>query len=643
VIIGTAGHIDHGKTSLVKAITGVDADRLKEEKARGITIDLGFAYWPQADGISIGFVDVPGHEGYVHNMLAGVTGVSALMLVIAANEGIKPQTREHLLIAELLDIRIGVVALTKADLADAAMRKQRRGEIGGILARLPQRDVPIIAVSTVTGEGLIELKDALRALGRQEKSSRKQLFRLVVDRVFSVQGAGTVVTGGVLAGGVNTNDRFVISPSGREVRVRGLHAQNRWSEQASPGERAAVNLAGVSVDEIRRGDVLMAAELHRPTQRFDAMVHLVHSDSKPLATWTPVHIHTGTGAWTGRLVPLEQERIQAGTTQLAQIVLDRPAALLVSDRFVIRDAPARRTIGGGTVLDIQAAERNRRRPERLAALSVLARKGAVDALSDLLTLPPYAVDIDAYAASAGLHPAAFDPVIARENLLVLTGDTRRFVFAPPLVLTLSRRINERLAAHHAQHPDQAGLSVDRLRLALPERLAADSFAAIVAHLIRREDIVASGAWLRLPDHIPRLSAEHEALWGQILPLLSSEDRFKPPRVNELAEHLRRREDTIRGLMKRLARRGDIDEVAEDHFLLRSAVTELVAVARETEAAEQDRWFNAAAFRDRIRIGRRMAILILEFFDRHGVTIRKGDLRRIDPRKAGAFEPHPTRA
>jgi selenocysteine-specific elongation factor len=639
VIIGTAGHIDHGKTSLVKALTGVDADRLKEEKARGITIDLGFAYWPQEDGGSIGFVDVPGHEGYVHNMLAGVTGVSALMLVIAANEGIKPQTSEHLLIAELLGIPIGVVALTKADLADAAMRELRRSEIQAALAGMSRRDVPVIAVSAMTGEGLATLKDRLRALRKQDgESSNAHPFRLAVDRVFSVQGAGTVVTGGVLAGRASTGEHLVLSPSGREVRVRGLHAQNRRAEHAEVGERAAINLAGVGVDEIKRGDVLIQAILHQPTQRFDAMIHLVHSDSKPLATWTPVHIHAGTGAWTARLVPLEQERIQPGTKQLAQIVLDRPAALLVGDRFVFRDASARHTIGGGTVLDIQAPERNRRRPERLSALSVLARKGPVEALPDLLALPPHAIDIPLYAACAGLSPEAFDTVIARENMLVLNGERCRFLFSPALVLVLSRRIHERLSAHHVQHPDQAGLSVDRLRLSLTERLVPNSFAALVAHLVRRGAIAASGAWLRLPDHVPRLSAEHEALWGKILPLLSGEDRFKPPRINELAEHLKRREDTIRGLMKRLARRGDVDEVAEDHFLLRPAVAELLAVARETEAAEADRWFNAAAFRDRVGIGRRMAILILEFFDRHGVTIRKGDLRRVDPRKVGVFAP-----
>jgi selenocysteine-specific elongation factor len=644
VIIGTAGHIDHGKTSLVKAITGVDADRLKEEKARGITIDLGFAYWPQEDGSSIGFVDVPGHEGYVHNMLAGVTGVSALMLVIAANEGIKPQTREHLLIAELLGIRIGVVALTKVDIADAAMREQRKCDIQEILAGMGQCDVPVIAVSTVTGEGLAELKGALRELRQQDSdSSVLRPFRLAVDRVFSVQGAGTVVTGGILAGRVSMNDRLIISPSGREVRVRGLHAQNRRTEHAGVGERAAINLAGVGVKEIKRGDVLMEATLHQPTLRFDAMVRLADGDSKPLATWAPIHIHAGTGAWTARIVPLEQGRIEPGTAQLAQIVLDRPVALLVGDRFVIRDASARRTIGGGTVLDIHAPERNRRRPERLAALTAIAQKGSVEALADLLALPPHAIDIDACSASAGLHPEAFDAVIARENLIVLNGDTRRFIFTPPLVLTLSRRIQERLSAHHTQHPDQAGLSIDRLRLSLPERLASDSFAAIVAHLMRRSEFAASGAWLRLPYHVPRLSSEHEALWVQIQPLLSGEDRFKPPRINELAEHLKRREDTIRGLMKRLARRGDVDEVAEDHFLLRPAVAELLAVAQETEAAEPDRWFNAAGFRDRIGIGRRMAILILEFFDRQGVTIRKGDLRRVDPRKAEAFEPHPTRA
>ncbi len=639
MIIATAGHVDHGKTSLVKAITGVDADRLKEEKARGITIDLGFAYWPQSDGDSIGFVDVPGHDGYVHNMLAGVTGASALLLVVAANDGCKPQTLEHLLIASLLCIDKGIVALSKADLADAPAREQRIGEIRALLSHTPLRAAPIIPVSVKTGEGVPALALALRALqDARVADARKRPFRMAVDRVFSLHGSGTIVTGCVQSGQVKVNDRLLLSPQGREVRVRSLHAQNRPAESAGAGQRAALNLADVTVEDIRRGDVLLAAQLHRPTQRFDALVSLSATETRPLAIWMPLHVHAGTGSWTGRIVPLRHATIQPGTAQPAQIVLDAPTALLGGDRFVLREASARRTIGGGIVLDRAGPERNRRRPERLAALELLASKGPVEALPDLLDLPPYAVTLETYAADNGLSPQAFRTVIARDNLLSLPGPGGTLVMAPAMVLTLGRQIGALLAQHHQKLPDQPGLSADRLRLALPQRLAAHVFSALCAHLIRRGEIAASGVWLRLPEHVPRLSAELEALWARICPQLAGENRFKPPRVNELADMLRLREDTVRGLLKRLARRGDVDEVAEDHFLLRPAVSELLRSALETEAAQPERWFNAAAFRDRLGIGRRMAILILEFFDRHGVTIRKGDLRRVDARRAGMFDP-----
>jgi selenocysteine-specific elongation factor len=630
VIIGTAGHIDHGKTSLVKAITGIDADRLKEEKARGITIDLGFAYWPQPDGSSIGFVDVPGHEGYIRNMLAGVTGVSALLLVVAANEGVKPQTREHLVIADLLGLGAGVVALTKSDLADAAMLESRIAELHALLAPTALSAAPIIPVSTMTGEGLDALKLALRALrGRVLSEAARKPFRLAVDRVFTLAGAGTVVTGSVVSGEVRIDDRLLLSPSGQEVRVRGLHAQNRKADIARAGERAAVNLAGVGVEDVRRGDVLMADILHSPTQRFDVSFRLAPDEPKPPGAWTPVHVHSGTGDWTGRIVPLSSDG-------LAQIVLERPASILGGDRFILRDASGRRIIGGGSALDSRAPERNRRKPERLEALEALAKHGAVEALPSLLQLPPYGIDVATFAHDHGHDPSAFDAIIKRENLLLLSGNSRSFAFAAPFVLTLSRRIREKLAEHHAKQPDQAGLAAERLRLALRERLTPDAFAALAAHLMRRGEIASAGAWLRLPDHVPRLSPEHEALWAMIRPLLSGEERFKPPRVNELAEALRRREETVRGLMKRLARRGDVDEVAEDHYLLRASVAELLATARETGAAMPEGWFNAAAFRDHIGIGRKMAILILEFFDRHGVTVRKGDLRRVDARRAGMF-------
>ncbi len=631
MIIGTSGHVDHGKTSLIRAITGTDADRLAEEKRRGITIDLGFAYWPQPDGSSIGFVDVPGHEDYVRNMLAGATGIDALLLVVAANEGVKPQTQEHLLIADLLGLRTGVVALSKADLVDGALLEQRRAEIRELLAPTGLRDAPVTPVSSVTGEGLGPLTEALRGLHAGDRPAGRP-FRMAIDRIFTLAGAGTIVTGSIRAGRIQAGDSVALSPSGSEVRVRGLHAQNRPVEAAGAGERAAVNLAGIGREAIERGDLLVAPALHAPTQRFDALVRLAQQETKPLHAWSAVHLHAGTGDWTARIVPLTAEGLAPGTAGLAQIITDRPVALFGGDRFILRDAGGRYTIGGGTVLDIRAPERGRRRPERLAVLEALAEKGATAALPRLLALPPFALHRDDHVRANGLSPGALDNITARENLLALGP----FLMAPTVTLTLSRRIVERLADHHRTQPDQPGLARERLRLALPERLTPDAFAALVAHLLRRGEIAATGAWLRLPDHAPQLSSEHGVLWDQIRPLLGGEARFKPPRVHELAEHLRRREDSIRGLCKRLARRGDLLEVAPDHFLLREAVAALAEAAVATAADQPDGWFSAAHYRDRIGGGRKMAILILEFFDRHGLTMRKGDLRRVDRRKAGMF-------
>ncbi len=631
MIVGTSGHIDHGKTSLVRAITGTDADRLAEEKRRGITIDLGFAYWPQPDGGVIGFVDVPGHEDYVRNMLAGATGIDALLLVVAANEGVKPQTLEHLLIADLLGLRSGVVALSKADLVESALLDRRQAEIRALLAPTGLGAAPIIPVSSVTGEGLGPLMEALRSL-RADRETAGRPFRMAVDRVFTLAGAGTIVTGSIRAGSLRVGDTIVLSPSGREARVRGLHAQNRPVETAGAGERAAVNLAGIAREAIQRGDLLVAPELHGPTQRFDALVRLSAQEAKPLRAWSAAHLHAGAGAWNARIVPLASDRIAPGDTGLAQIVTDRPLALFGGDRVILRDAAGRRTIGGGIVLDIAAPERGRRRPERLAALTALAEEAATGALPRLLALPPHAVDRANHARAHGLSPEALDGVAMRENLLALGP----VLMAPAVALTLSRRIVERLAAHHREQPDQPGLARERLRLSLPERLGQDAFAALVAHMIRRGEIAATGAFLRLPAHAPRLSREHGVLWDQIRPRLGGEARFKPPRVNELAEHLRRREESVRGLCKRLARRGDLFEVAPDHFLLREAVAELASAALATAAAQPDGWFTAAHYRDRIGGGRKMAILILEFFDRQGMTLRKDDQRRVDQRKAGMF-------
>ncbi len=363
MIIGTCGHIDHGKTALVRALTGVETDRLKDEKARGISIDLGFAYLPASDGSILGFVDVPGHEKFVHNMLAGAAGIDFVILVIAADDGIKPQTLEHLAIIDLLGVTRGVVALTKTDLVAPLRLIQISAEIAQLVGPTQLAGAEIIPVSTLTGQGIPELRQRLfavaRSIGSRAVSGR---FRLAVDRSFTLAGAGTIVTGTVLSGAVSNGDRVMISPTGLTARVRSIHAQNHPCSSGVAGQRCALNLAGdgISKDAICRGNTILDPGLHAPTNRVDADLRLLASEAKPLAQWMPVRLYCAAAAVGARLVLLEDTPLAPGRSGLVQLVLDRPISAAVGDRFVIRDTTDQRTVGGGTFLDLRAPTRKRR-------------------------------------------------------------------------------------------------------------------------------------------------------------------------------------------------------------------------------------------------------------------------------------------
>ncbi|MFO1164267.1 MAG: selenocysteine-specific translation elongation factor [Paracoccus sp. (in: a-proteobacteria)] len=356
MIVGTAGHIDHGKTALVKALTGTDADRLAEEKARGITIELGFAYADLGAGAVTGFVDVPGHERFVHTMLAGAGGIDLALLVIAADDGIMPQTREHLAILDLLGIGRGIVALTKSDLADAARIATLGAEIAALLAPTTLAGAPVLPVSALSGVGIGDLRDALaQAEAQAIRRASDGRFRLAVDRSFTLTGAGTVVTGTVLSGQVALGDQILISPSGLSARVRGIHAQNRKAEQGFAGQRCALNLTGdgISRDAISRGQVALDPALHAPTLRMDVELRLLATEARALQPWQPVHLHLGAAETSARVIALDGPLLPGGAG-LAQIALDHPIAANVGDRFILRDISARRTIGGGRVVDLRA-------------------------------------------------------------------------------------------------------------------------------------------------------------------------------------------------------------------------------------------------------------------------------------------------
>ena len=639
MIVGTAGHIDHGKTSLVRALTGVETDRLKEEKARGISIDLGFAYLPAPDGSVLGFVDVPGHEKFIHNMLAGATGIDFVILVVAADDGIKPQTLEHLAIIDLLGIERGVVALTKADLAALPWQAKVSTDIAHLLKNTQLADAPIIPVSTVSGDGISELReylfDAAHTIRARAASGR---FRLAVDRSFTLSGAGTVVTGTILSGAVSNGDRVMISPTGLTARVRSIHAQNQPSARGVAGQRCALNLAGDSInkDAISRGDMVLDAELHAPTSRIDVELRLLGSEPKPVTQWMPVRLFHASAEIGARVVLLEDEPLAPGQAGKLQLVLDRPIAAAAGDRFVVRDTTSQRTIGGGTFLDLRAPARKRRTPERLAQLRAHRIADPQAALAMMLETAPRFVELSAFARDRALSAAQIQEIIERLSIVVSQAAGGAYAMSAPVWLELKRTLLSKLQAFHADNPDLPGIGLERLRLQLEPRLPAPALLSVLQGLVRSKDIALDGAWVRLAGHEVRLTDEDEKLWARIAPMLAGAERFRPPRVRDISTLLGLRETDVRRLLKLLGRMGRVDEVALDHFFLRATVAEMVGIAVDLSQTQPLGQFTASQFRDRVDNGRKVAIQILEFFDRHGVTLRRGDLRRINRHRLDLF-------
>lgn len=640
MIIGTAGHIDHGKTALVKALTGAETDRLAEEKARGITIDLGFAYADLGGGAISGFVDVPGHERLIHTMLAGAGGIDLALLVVAADDGVMPQTREHLAILDLLGIGRAIVALTKADLAGPERLAEVEAEIRAALSASAFADAPIHAVSSLTGAGIGELRAALIA-AEAEIAARDGggLLRFAVDRSFTLAGAGTVVTGMVLAGRVAVDDIVTISPGGSPggitARVRSLHAQNRKSREGLAGQRCALNLAGeaVSKDAIHRGDMVLAPALHAPTDRIDADLRLLASEPKPVGTWFPVRLHSHAVETGARIVPLEGA-LAPGGRGLVQLVLDRPIAAAVGDRFILRDTSASRTIGGGHFLDLRPPARKRGTPQRLAWLAASRARDPARALAGLSQLAP--VDLPGFLRDRGLPDSALQAILQAAGAqsigtMALAGDRLQ---------ALRAMLDETLAAFHAENPDLSGLGREKLRLSLTPRLPKEAFLTLLRSEAGAGRIVLDGAFVRLPGHEVKLSPEDDALWRQIEPRLLGAERFRPPRVRDFASELGLDEREVRRVLRLTQKLGRTDQIARDHFFAREVTREMVAILHDIAGQADDGWFTAPAFRDRVQNGRKVAIEILDFFDRLGLTLRRGDLRRINPHRSDLFGSDP---
>ena len=634
MVVGTAGHIDHGKSALVRALTGTDPDRLKEEKARGITIDLGFAH-AEIGGINFAFVDVPGHERFVKNMLAGAGGIDLVMLVVAADESVMPQTREHFHICKLLRVAAGLTVLTKSDLGDRDMLELARLETRELVSGSFLEAAPIVAVSSKTGEGLDDVRAALvQAASRARPRDAAGPVRLPVDRVFTVKGFGTVVTGTLVSGTLGSDDEIVVLPRGLDTKVRGLQVHGRTAARAVAGHRVAVNLGGVELSDLRRGDVLATAGAFEPTRRFDAAIDLL-PDARPLRHGARIRFHHGTSELLGRVAvssvrgaDTTPAAVPAGQRAYVRVRLEAPAVLTRGDRFILRAYSPSVTIGGGVVLDPhppRAAIRTAAGRERFHNLEP-ERAGEDDVLAAFVDeRAAFGMPAAEVTARTGLTPPQAAETIER---LVASG---RITRAADLLVS-SRAITERsvrllgdLTAHHAAQPLSEGLPREEARERIFGRAAPEVFEFVVNSLAAAGKIVARDR-LALAGHTLSLSAE-EARARDALEQLYREAGLAPPDLPSAAARASIDPAVADRIGRLLVRQKQL--VKLDGLLFHAdALADLKADVRRPKDASAQPRVDVAAFKERYGITRKFAIPLLEYLDRERVTRRVGDARVI---------------
>jgi len=627
MIVATAGHIDHGKTLLIKTITGTDTDRLPEEKARGISIDLGFAYLPLPQGGLIGFVDVPGHERFIRNMLAGVSGIDYALLIVAADDGVMPQSVEHLHILDLLGVSRGVAVITKIDRVDTSRIEQVCGEVRALLAPTVLSEIPILPVSSLTGSGLDELKALLlrEAAAQVERQRTGQYLRFAIDRTFTIAGSGTVVTGTVFNGRVSAGDRLLISPAGHEVRVRGIQINGKPTKMADAGERCALNLSGASLDLVRRGDWVMAEPIHHPTRRLDVQLTVLPGRGRPLKHWTPVHFHLATADITARVSLRGGVAINPGSNGIGQLVLDAPVCALHGDRFILRDQSCTITIGGGRILDPlpPARRRNKDRGEILAALEMPDYLASLSLLAENDGNP---VDLAHFEAIFNLSPKVAASAYFQSNLVPL-GKVKRIAIKKSRLNDLHQAILKEVEDFHRSQPDSSGIATEALHQLISPQLNEDAFEFLLRMLAEERRIEIHGSLVHKPGYDPTSNNTDTQLWRVVLPALVASG-FNAPLLSELAVTLKMQEVSLRDLLYRQMKAGNVYRVGRERFYPKATMATLAEFAKTTAARQTNGFFTPAQYRDALGIGRSLAMEILDVLDRLAITQRIGDARKM---------------
>ncbi len=627
IVLGTAGHIDHGKTSLIQALTGVDTDRLKEEKERGITIELGFASLLLDDDIRLGIIDVPGHERFVKNMLAGVGGIDLVALVIAADEGVMPQTREHLAICELLQVQEGFVALTKTDMVEPDWLELVQEDTAEFLQGTFLAGKPIVPVSSRTGEGLDHLLATLNDICRDlNPRSVNGPVRLPVDRVFTMRGFGAVVTGTLFSGSLNLEDRIDILPSGLNARVRGLQVHSEAVLAALAGQRTAVNLQGVDRAELQRGDILTAPGRFPVTHMLDVTLKLLDDAPRPLANRTRVRFHVGTSEIMGRVILLDRDELQPGEETLAQLRLEEPAVAAPEDRYVLRSYSPIQTIGGGIILNTLPAKHKRYRPQVVDQLTILRDGSTADAITVHLTNAEYG----GLKWSELLLRSALDEPALRNivDALLQQGTAVAVEYDPPWLLHCEQYVKARqhildlVAAFHRDNPLKPAMFTEELRSKFP-RMEDKVFTALMQALSADSTLEVSRDKVKLANHTVDLSPERQAV-ADALEQLYLDAKHQPPSADEALEAQKLTRVADRDMLQVLVDQDKLVRLKGDLFYHRTVLSNIERALRSY--LEQQGELTAGEFRDLLQISRKYAIPLLEYFDNQRITVRMGDKR-----------------
>ncbi len=635
IIVGTAGHIDHGKTSLVKSLTGVDADRLKEEKERGITIDIGFADLTVGD-VHFGFVDVPGHERFVKNMLAGAHGIDLVMLVVAADESVMPQTREHFDICRLLEVKAGLVVITKSDLVDEEFLQLVEAEVADFVAGSFLEGAPVLRVSSRTGAGIDELKKALAKLAAKVRErDDRAVARLPIDRVFTIRGFGSVVTGTLIAGQIRAGDDLELLPSAdRRARARSLQVHGKSTPEARAGERTAVNLHGIEVGEIERGQTLAPAGRLRASSMLDVRLHLLNSAPRPLRTRSRVRLHVGTAEVLARVVLLGQSELTAGSSGFAQLRLESPTLALPGDHFIVRSYSPTVTIGGGAIVD--SLPHKHRLREGAQVVAQLEKLAAADEMERIALLVEMAGERGMSHAEIAARSGSPDDAIkraaeemAKSRRAVAAAQNPLLLVARPDFEDLARQVRTLLKDFHQRSPLESGMGREELREKIFAHLSPEIFRAVISQLTERNEVVAEKDLLRLGSHRVALSPEEQAAKDHLSAAFARAG-LQPVSLEEAIARAGPQfgidAARVRAFAQMLINSGELIRVAD--LIFHRAALEGLRETLQKYKAERGAKLDVGAFKDLTGISRKYAIPLLEYLDRQRVTRRVGEAREI---------------